>query len=385
MSRMPAELVLRNARMVLPDRIATGTLLCRDGRIEEIDESPSGAPPGGGEDLGADLLLPGLVELHTDNLEGHLHPRPGIDWPTLPGLIAHDAELVAAGVTTVLDSLRIGEDPQYPNCRTTVERVLQATAEGRRLETLRADHLLHLRCEVVAEGVVDDFESLVDQPDLRLVSLMDHTPGQRQFTDLEAVRLYLRGRKGIEGAELEAYIEHRIAMAGDRAGPARSAIVALARQRGLRLASHDDATPEHVQEAAALGLTISEFPTSLSAGAEARARGLTVVAGAPNAVRGGSSYGNVGALELAKAGLLDVFASDYVPASLLQALFLLARLPGWDLPRAVATGSAAPAAAVGLDDRGRIEPGLSADLIQVGLAADLPVVRRAWRRGRRVI
>ncbi|SMF80493.1 alpha-D-ribose 1-methylphosphonate 5-triphosphate diphosphatase [Tistlia consotensis] len=375
------QLVLRNARIVLEDRIVEGTVSCRDGRIAELGEGDSAL----GEDLGGDWLLPGLIELHTDNLEGHLHPRPGVTWPTLPGLIAHDAELVAAGVTTVLDSLRIGEDPQYPNCRATVERVIEATAEARRLDTLRADHLLHLRCEVVAEGVVGDFEELVEQPDLRLVSLMDHTPGQRQFADMDAVRTYLSGRKGLKGAELEAYIQRRIAEAGDRGEHARAAISAIARERGLALASHDDATAGHVAEAAALGLTISEFPTSLEAGAAAREHGLKVVAGAPNAVRGGSSYGNVGALELAEAGHLEIFASDYVPASLLQALFLLAEVPGWDLPRAVATGSATPAAAVGLDDRGRIAPGLSADLIQVGMAGDLPVVRRVWRRGRRVI
>lgn len=375
------ELVLRNARIVLPDRVLHGSVLCRDGRILDLAEGPLET----GEDLGGDWLLPGLVELHTDNLEGHLHPRPGVSWPTLPGLIAHDAELVAAGVTTVLDSLRIGEDPQYPSCRATVEKVLQATAEARRLETLRADHLLHLRCEVVAKGVVEDFESLADRPGLRLVSLMDHTPGQRQFADMDAVRTYLSGRKGLTGEALEAYIRHRIEEAGDRGETARRAIAALARERGLPLASHDDATPEHVEEAVSLGLTISEFPTSLAAGAAAGERGLRVVAGAPNAVRGGSSYGNVGALELAEAGLLHIFASDYVPASLLQALFLLAGLPGWDLPRAVATGSAAPAAAVGLDDRGRIAPGLRADLIEVGLAGDLPVVRRVWREGRRVL
>ncbi|MEX0758280.1 MAG: alpha-D-ribose 1-methylphosphonate 5-triphosphate diphosphatase, partial [Tistlia sp.] len=138
-------LALRNARIVLADRVLLGSLLCRGGRIAALDEGAGTV----GEDLGGDWLLPGLVELHTDNLESHLNPRPGIDWPTLPGLLAHDAELVAAGVTTVLDSLRIGEDPQLPGSLATVERVLRATAEARRLDSLRAEHLLHLRCEVV--------------------------------------------------------------------------------------------------------------------------------------------------------------------------------------------------------------------------------------------
>ncbi len=376
------ELILRNARLVLADRVLEGALICRDGVIAELD--PDGATRTG-EDLGGDWLLPGLVELHTDNLEGHLHPRPGVDWPTLPGLVAHDAELVAAGVTTVLDSLRIGEDPQYAGCRAALDRVLEATGEAARLEVLRAEHLLHLRCELVAERVVEDFEELSHQPSLRLVSLMDHTPGQRQFADLDAARLYLAGRKNLSGQALEDYVQHRIREAGDKAGRARAAIAGIARARGLPLASHDDATPEHVEEAAELGLTISEFPTSLAAGSAAHARGLEVVAGAPNAVRGGSSYGNVGALELADAGHLDIFASDYVPASLLQALFLLAGRPGWDLPRAVATASANPAATIALSDRGSLKPGLRADLIQVALAGELPVVKRVWRGGRRMI
>src|SRR5690606_10732088 len=143
------------------------------------------------------------------------------------------------------------------------ERVIEATEQARRLDILRADHLLHLRCEIVAEGVVDDFESLAGQPALHLVSLMDHTPGQRQFADMETVRTYLRGRKGLRGAELEAYIEQRVTQAGERSGPARAAISRLCRERGLAVASHDDAVPAHVEEAAALGLSISEFPTSL--------------------------------------------------------------------------------------------------------------------------
>jgi alpha-D-ribose 1-methylphosphonate 5-triphosphate diphosphatase len=164
----------------------------------------------------------------------------------------------------------------------------------------------------------------------------------------------------------------------------RRRIVERCQARGIAVASHDDTLVEHVEEAVSEGIAISEFPTTMAAAQTARRHGLATVMGAPNVVRGGSHSGNVSALELAKAGLLDVLSSDYVPSSLMMAVFHLVREAGWSLPRAIATVSAAPARAVGLEDRGAIAPGLRADIVRVRLCEALPVPHATYMAGARV-
>ena len=169
--------------------------------------------------------------------------------------------------------------------------------------------------------------------------------------------------------------------------PNRRALLDLARARApcVALASHDDRTREDVAENAADGLPIAEFPVSAVAASAAREAGQGVIAGAPNLVRGGSHTGNVAAAALIDAGLVDALASDYVPASLVEAAFLVAVKPGWTLPRAIALIAATPAAMIGLADRGRLAVGLRADVVRVRMHEGAPVVRQVWRAGERVI
>ncbi len=380
---MKHEVNLTNARVVLADRVIEGSVSLRGGQIAAVDTGGLSRAPA--LDLEGDWLLPGLVELHTDNLEGHIKPRPKVVWPALPALIAHDAELTAAGITTVFDSLRLGDEVDDDRCFTTlresVEEIHRAEAAG----LLRSDHRIHIRLEICKPGVVEDFASFRDEPLLAMCSLMDHTPGQRQFADLQTYRTYYMGKMGFGEAEMEAYIEGRLAEHARWAEPNRKALAELLRETGVALASHDDATAEHVAEAAALGLTISEFPTTLEAAQACRRHDLRTIAGAPNLVRGKSHSGNIAAGELAHEGLLDALASDYVPASLLLGVFRLHDELGWDLSRAAAVASRTPARMAGLDDRGEIAAGQRGDLIWVTRSHDLPVVRGVWRGGQRVL
>jgi len=219
---------------------------------------------------------------------------------------------------------------------------------------------------------------------LRLISLMDHTPGQRQWTDIAHARTYYTGKKGWSERRFEEEIRIAPQRQARHAEPNRAWFAAFARERGVALATHDDTTVAHVDEARALGAAMSEFPTTLVAARHARQLGLSTVAGAPNVVRGGSHSGNVSAIELARAGLLDALSSDYVPGSLLMAAWLLARDAGFSLSEALAVVSLGPARACGLDDRGAIAAGLRGDLVRVKEVDGLPVVREAWREGRRV-
>jgi alpha-D-ribose 1-methylphosphonate 5-triphosphate diphosphatase len=267
-----------------------------------------------------------------------------------------------------------------------LQEATAAIGAAQRDGLLRAEHFLHMRCEVGHAAVVEIFQTFLDDPLLRLVSLMDHTPGQRQFATVEKYFEYYEGKFGYTRAEMSELVGQRLAEQELFANKHRRALAGMCAMHRLPTASHDDATIAHIDEAVGFGLTIAEFPTTCEAAMAARARGMAVVMGAPNVVRGGSHSGNVSASDLAAADLLDILSSDYVPFSLLQSVFLLHRGIGITLPEAVAKVSSGPARAVGLADRGEIATGKRADLVQVHLAADdTPVVRQVWRGGRRTV
>lgn len=376
-------LTLANARLVLANETVTGSLRLRHGRIEAV--STGGSVPAGALDLEGDFLAPGLVELHTDNLERHLEPRPGVAWPEAAAILAHDAELAGTGITTVFDALRVGSLSQVGRSgyrkyarplATTINRLVQDGA-------LRIRHRLHLRAEVCSETLVEEFAEFTEEDGVGIVSLMDHTPGQRQFTDISKLRDYATGRRGMTDPEFEAHVARLIALR-TRVGEAHeAAVVSETRRLGATLASHDDTTADQVAISAGHGARIAEFPTTLEAADACRRHGIAVMAGAPNLMRGGSHSGNVAAGTLADAGLLDVLSSDYAPASLLIGAVRLG-LEGDDMAAGIATATSAPAAAAGLCDRGEIAAGLVADLLRFRLVDGLPVVRGVWVGGARV-
>ncbi|BDZ51429.1 phosphonate metabolism protein PhnM [Frondihabitans sucicola] len=388
---MSRETVLTNARIVLHDEILHGSVLLRDGRIADISSDPSAA----GDDLDGDLLLPGLVELHTDHLESHAQPRPGTHWDAVPAVLAHDAQLSGAGVTTVFDAIRIGTQEGRNDSTDLARSLADAIEHADKAGITRAQHFIHLRCEVAAPATIAEFQAFDDVASLRLASLMDHTPGQRQYADVEAFRRYMVGKGRVSAAGIEPLMLELKEVAEHYSVPNRKAIAALASARGVALAAHDDATVEHVDESAAFGVMISEFPTTEIAARAAREHGQLIVMGAPNIVRGGSQSGNVAAADLLSLGLLDILSSDYVPASPLQAIVQLDADGEYPLVDGAKLVSGNPAQAVGLDDRGSIEIGRRADLIRVHrhtleatdrhpLGRSVPVVRAVFREGARV-
>jgi alpha-D-ribose 1-methylphosphonate 5-triphosphate diphosphatase len=379
-----SETVFTNARVVTRDREFVGSVVVRDGRIAQAEPGASAAA--GAIDLEGDYLVPGLVELHTDNLEKHFAPRPGVRWPGRAAVMAHDAQIAAAGITTVFDALALG-DVFYGSSR--IEGLAEMHAgicRARDTGLLKADHHLHLRCELSFKQVLELFERLMDGELVRLVSIMDHTPGQRQFVDVAKYRLYYQKKYTMSDAEFDAFLASRREAQAKYSVMHRRAILEHAKARDFVLASHDDATLAHVTESASDGMSIAEFPTTLEAARASRERGLAVLLGAPNVVLGGSQSGNIAARDLAAEGLLDIVSSDYVPMSLMQAPFLLAQAGvGLDLPAAIRLASYNPARAMGLDDRGEIAAGQRADLARVRVVDEMPIVRSVWRDGARVV
>jgi alpha-D-ribose 1-methylphosphonate 5-triphosphate diphosphatase len=376
--------VLANARVVLADRVVEkGWIALSDGMIVEIGE---GKAPERGEDLDGDLLMPGLVELHTDHLEAHYTPRPNVQWHPVAAVVSFDGQLATCGITTVLDSLRVWSEDGVEEVDGEASVLAQAIAQARAAGMLRVNHFLHLRCEVPMPNVVAEAAELIGRSDVRLLSLMDHTPGQRQFRDERKLRDYYRGKRAsLTDAELDLLFAKRIEYQAAHAAENYRRLVELARSHGTPLASHDDTTREHVEQAVQDRVAIAEFPTTVEAAQGLHGSGIRVLMGAPNLVRGGSHAGNVATAELAEVGALDVLSSDYMPASLLTAALRLSKIGRErDLAAAVRTVTRTPAHAVGLEDRGEIASGKRADLIRVRIIEQLPVVLSVWRSGRRV-
>lgn len=378
---MPDEIALKNANIILPDEIMTGSVLLRDGVIVSIDSGAGAA----GEDMDGDYLAPGLIELHTDHLEAHYAPRPGVRWDAMAAVQAHDAQIAGSGITTVYDCLRLGSDEnggfERGEMRSLADTLHCAGTEGR----LRAEHRIHLRCEVSSGDVLDHFRQFDDNPRVGLVSLMDHAPGQRQFQTMGQYTLYYKTKRGLSDAEFEEFVRIRKAASERYSAPNRAAIASHCAERSIAIASHDDTTSEHVDEAVRFGVRLAEFPTSLEAADASHKAGMSVLMGAPNVVRGRSHSGNIAASDLAERGVLDVLSSDYVPFSLIHAPFILAdegKVSG--LPQAFRMVTGNPAQVVGLNDRGRIEAGLRADIVRVRRDSGVPVVRSVWRGARRV-
>jgi alpha-D-ribose 1-methylphosphonate 5-triphosphate diphosphatase len=378
------ETVIGNARIVLADRvIAHGWIAFADGRIAEHGE---GDAPGASEDAGGDLIMPGLIELHTDHLEAHYVPRPKVFWDPIAAVVSYDGQLATSGITTVLDSLRVWREEGAEEVDGRAGLLAEAITSARDADLLRADHFLHLRCEIPMPSVVEEAKELVGRADVRLISLIDHTPGQRQFRDEGKLRDYYRGKgAGMTDVELDTLFDRRFAYQKAHAVANMREIVALAHQYQIPLASHDDTTDENVADAIRDRVSVAEFPTTIEAARGLHQAGIDILMGAPNVVRGGSHSGNIAAVDLAREGLLDILSSDYIPSSLLMAALQLPRhVPAIDLASAVRTVSKTPAEAVGLADRGEIAVGKRADLIRVHVAREVPVVRSVWREGRRV-
>ena len=376
--------ILSNARVVLHDRvIERGWVAIADGAIAEVGE---GNAPERGEDMGGDLVMPGLIELHTDHLEAHYMPRPKVYWDAVAAVVSYDGQLATSGITTVLDSLRLWSEEGVEGVDGQANVLASAITAARDGNLLRADHLLHLRCEIPTPRVVEEAKELIERPDIRLMSLMDHTPGQRQFRDEGKLRDYYRGKTGgLTDAQLDVMFAQRIEYQKKYAAKNMRDIVALAHSHNVPLASHDDTTDENVSDAIRDRVSVAEFPTTMEAARGLHQAGIRVLMGAPNVVRGGSHSGNIAAVDLAREGLLDIMSSDYVPSSLLMAAMQLPKhAPVIDLAAAVRTVTKTAAEAVGLNDRGEIVAGKRADVIRVHMAKDLPVVRSVWREGNRV-
>ncbi|QBY02747.1 alpha-D-ribose 1-methylphosphonate 5-triphosphate diphosphatase [Rhodophyticola sp. CCM32] len=374
---------LANACLILPGGEMRGRLTFEGGEITDIAEGDM-VPPGA-IDCDGDLVTPGLVELHTDNLERHLRPRPSAHWPHKPAIVAHDAELAGCGITTVFDAIRVGSIQGKGGvgwsryARDLADEVLAMRSSG----ALKISHHLHLRAEICSDSLIDELDQFGPEDRVGIVSIMDHTPGQRQFADIGQYETYMKGKHGLSDDIFAEHVATRQALGARVRDIHEQAAVEAAQRFGAVLVSHDDTTVDHVIRSAGHGIALAEFPTTQEAARACHQNGIAVMMGAPNLIRGGSHSGNVAAGDLARAGLLDVISSDYVPSALLYSAVRLGEIWG-DMARAMATVTTAPAKAAGLFDRGQIAEGMRADLLRFRLSDGVPLLQAVWSEGQRV-
>ncbi|MEQ9694983.1 alpha-D-ribose 1-methylphosphonate 5-triphosphate diphosphatase [Shimia sp. SDUM112013] len=380
---MTQDFILANATLVLETETVRGSISINNDRIVALDTGT--AVPVGAEDCEGDFVAPGLIELHTDNLERHIHPRPKVDWPHQAAIVAHDAELASVGITTVFDAIRVGSivsdaGKKYGKyARQIANEILSMRDHG----GLKISHHLHLRAEVCSETLIEELAEFGPEDRVGIVSLMDHTPGQRQFSDIEKYRIYMNGKYGLAGQAFEEYVEFLYGLRAKVGEVHERATVDAARRYGAVLASHDDTTATQVAVSAGYGIHLAEFPTTVEAARACHQNDIANIMGGPNLVRGGSHSGNVAAIDLADLDLLDIISSDYVPASLLLGAVQLGQHWG-DMAKGLATVTSTPAKMTNLHDRGRLAPDLQADLIRFRLTEGVPALRAVWSKGQRV-
>ncbi len=376
-------MIITNVNLVLENEVVRGSVELRDGIIANMSDSTSQLP--GAFDCENGFLMPGLIELHTDNLEKYFTPRPKVNWPPLSAMSAHDTQLIGSGITTVLDAVALG-DYRDGNRQENLDQFINTVAESQKRGLTRAEHRIHLRCEVPHSTTVGLFERYVNMPEVQLVSLMDHAPGQRQFVNLDKYRTYYQGKYNMTDAEMAEYEKDQVAQSERWSKQNRDEITRQCRDLNIPTASHDDATSAHVTESKELGMVIAEFPTTVEAAQRSHELGLKVMMGAPNVIRGGSHSGNVAAHELASLGVLDILSSDYYPVSLLDAVFTLVNdeRNNLDVAQAVQLATLNPAQALGLHDRGVIAEGKRADLVLAHRVDGHQLVSRVWREGKKV-
>lgn len=375
---MSESLYFTGAKVVLPHEVLdNGSVLVENGRITAIN--PTSVTNATTLDISGKTLIPGMVDLHCDALEKEVEPRPNVHFPLDFAVAQADKRNAAAGITTVYHAL------SFANEELGVRNNAFAAEIARSVHAWQphalVDNRVHCRYEVTDETGLPVLLELLENNEMHLLSLMDHTPGQGQFKDMAAYRQYINRTYKISEEKLDGIIERKQA-AAEGAFKRIQTLVDAAHTYNISVASHDDDNIERVDTMKGLGVNISEFPINLPTAQYAKEKDVFTIFGAPNILRGKSQSGSMRAVDAIRAGVADCLCADYSPAALIVAVFKLVQANELDLPQAVRLVTANPAQAAGLEDRGTIEVGKIADLTVISHFGDLPQVSSVWVHGK---
>lgn len=368
-------MIITNAKIVTPDKIIDGCVVVEEGKITEIVEGGMQCTNKDIIDAKGKYLLPGFVDIHGDDLEMEINPRPLVRFPIDFALINLDRETAGCGITTKLHAIAYFEDELKERYSDRSKDILATINKLK--SRLMINHYVHARCEISSD--LSDVLDVIDDSSVKLVSIMDHTPGQGQFKKLEDYKIYHKRVYGLKEGEIEELVKKK--RASDKMHNLKK-IVNKSHRNQIPIASHDDDTAEKVDMVHQMGAQISEFPVTLEAAKRAKELDMMVSMGAPNVVRGKSSTGNLSAIDAIHEGLVDVLCSDYNPASMLYAPFVLAKNGLLEVTDAVNMVSLNPAKAIGMDTAGSIEEGKQADMLIIDEIEGIPLVLKTIVNGR---
>ncbi|MEM7108486.1 MAG: alpha-D-ribose 1-methylphosphonate 5-triphosphate diphosphatase [Bacteroidota bacterium] len=366
-----------NARVVRPQGVLEhAAISIEDGKIVSINEGVNNYTSDGADVIEANgkVVMPGIIDLHTDAMDVEIIPRPGADFPIEVAFHELERKMAGCGITTTFHSMYMGYEAAEKNARSkyhreeVFERVYQCAQRATHINNkihlryeLPGTYHYNLVLETVAKGYVD------------LLSVMDHTPGQGQVKPERFIQFKMRQEEiSREAAEqLLAEEQSREKINGSKL----IHLINCAKDRDIPVASHDDDSIEKVEQFFKMGVNISEFPINTAAAQRAKELGMWTVGGSSNILRGGSLSGNMDMIAGVEAGLIDAICSDYYPPSILHSIFKLHREGILSLHEAVNLATLNPAKTVGLDNSiGSLEEGKNADLIIVDNASSFPVV-----------
>lgn len=379
-------IAIKNGRIVQPDRILDGKVLVIDGdRIHSIaDEIP---PADRVIDAHGRYITPGFFDVHSDKIEQFILPRPTAQFDFELALKECERELLHLGITTIYHSFSLLKDELFGKSplrtRENVEKMAALIRDIHDRNHL-IHHRFHLRIEIDNLDAYDIAKAMIEEGLAHEISFMDHSPGQGQYRNLAIYKETIGKYHGREIEELgfEKVLEMQRNKETLSFAQLRE-LCALAHEKGIAVASHDDDTPEKLEINREIGVDISEFPIHIETARRAREMGFATVVGAPNILLGGSHSGNMSAAEAIKAGCADILCSDYYPPAILHSIFAMNRDCGIPLPKMVSKATLNPARAMGLEaDYGSVEPGKKADLLVIDILDGYPVITHVLVDGR---
>jgi alpha-D-ribose 1-methylphosphonate 5-triphosphate diphosphatase len=378
LQRNTGSMQLENVTLFLPDGVYQNSAIkSKNGLISEMEKGKRIS-----EFQTGLVVIPGLIDLHGDMLEREIEPRPTSRFPLEMALDEIDKRHVASGITTAYVALSFADFAERDDDLRLNARMIEVVeAVVARRASLSCDTRVHARFEIMNPEAAPLLETMIAKKQVEMVSLMDHTPGQGQFRDLENYVLYMMKwlKVGRDAAQKE--LERQLAQ--PKTWESVQEICRLAKAHELPIASHDDDTEAKVSLMQELGVTISEFPVSLEAARAAKTHRMHTLMGAPNALRGRSHSGNLSAVDALRCEQLDALASDYYPAAMLHAAFELARKGLAPLHETIKLVSYHPALAAMLTNKGSLTIGKDADMVVVQ-SAKVPKVVATFRAGRMV-
>lgn len=380
------KICIYNAQIISPDKVVKGHILIEGNRIAEVAESSFPRVKCYSDitmiDAEGCYVMPGMIDLHSDAIEKEIQPRPNTLFPVDMAFYELEKKLAVSGITTMYHSLSLSDEWGVRN----KDMVVGVINNINRLKRTRSmiNHKIHLRYELTFLAGVSILESLIRNKSIDFMSYMDHTPGQGQFRDAEALKNFTMQSYGKKETEVEEFLDITIENQAMIDWFKLINLAKLAKTNGIRLASHDDDTREKIETLLECEGVLSEFPINMETAVYAKSRDIHVCVGAPNIIRGKSHSNNMRALDAITHKAADIVCSDYLPSAMLLAVFHLTR-EGINLTEAVKMVTLNPAKALGIDSEvGSVEVGKCADLIIVEMNKDYPLLRKTLVGGNTV-